>query len=81
MSGAELVTTRVLRAALGLFFGLALVVIYLPLAVMMLFSFNSGRYQTLPFREPTLQWYVRMAQDGGFVERAARAGHRAGAQR
>jgi spermidine/putrescine transport system permease protein len=34
----------------------------------MLFSFNSGRYQTLPFREPTLQWYVRMAEDGGFVD-------------
>jgi spermidine/putrescine transport system permease protein len=68
MSGAELVTTRALRAALGLFFGLALVVIYLPLAVMMLFSFNSGRYQTLPFRELTLQWYVRMAGDGGFVD-------------
>lgn len=68
MNSSDLVTTRGLRAGLWMFFGLALVVVYLPLAVMMLFSFNSGRYQTLPFREPTLQWYVRMAQDGSFAD-------------
>ena len=67
MTERALLTTRGLRATLGLVFGVTLVTVYLPLTVMMVFSFNSGRYQTLPFREPTLQWYVRMAQDGSFA--------------
>jgi spermidine/putrescine transport system permease protein len=68
MSPADLVAARPMRAALGALFALALGVIYLPLLVMMVFSFNSGRYQTLPFREPTLQWYLRIAEDRGFIE-------------
>jgi spermidine/putrescine transport system permease protein len=68
VSAADLTASRGVRAALGALFGVALAVVYLPIAVMALFSFNSGRYQTLPFREPTLQWYLRMAQDGGFVD-------------
>lgn len=68
MSAADLVAARPARIALGLLFAVTLVVVYLPLAVMMVFSFNSGRYQTLPFREPTLDWYVRLAADRGFID-------------
>ena len=68
MSAADLMAPRPVRAGLALLFGLAIVTIYLPIAVMIVFSFNSGRYQTLPFREPTLSWYLRIAEDRGFVD-------------
>lgn len=68
MSGVtSLVTTRAARGLLGLFFGLLIICVYLPLATMFVFSFNSGRYQTLPFREFTFDWYVRAVSDVGFT--------------
>jgi spermidine/putrescine transport system permease protein len=68
MRDSDLLASRPVRGALGLVFVLSAFVIYLPLMVMMLFSVNSGRFQTLPFREPTLQWYLRIASDRGFAD-------------
>lgn len=68
MTSQDLIAPLSLRVGLGAIFGLAAVVIYLPITVMIVFSFNSGRYQTLPFREPTLQWYVQLVQDTSFVD-------------
>lgn len=41
-------------------FGLAvLTFLYLPIAVMVLFSFQEGRSVTFPFRGPSLEWYEK----------------------
>lgn len=63
-----LTASRAARWGLGLLFGLAVVVVYLPILVMVVFSFNSGRYQTLPFRDFTTDWYLRVLQDASFSE-------------
>lgn len=63
-----LTSTRPVRVGLGALFAVTAVIIYLPLLVMVLFSFNSGRYQTLPFREPTTEWYARAIADKGFTD-------------
>lgn len=68
MSTRSLVAPRPLRMGLALVFALAALTIYMPIVVMAVFSFNSSRYQTLPFREPTLDWYVQLAADTSFVE-------------
>lgn len=68
MSHRSLVLTRGARALLVLFFALMVIVVYMPLATMFVFSFNSGRFQTLPFRGFTFDWYVRAASDTGFVD-------------
>ena len=51
----------------GLLFGTAALIIYLPILVMIVFSFNTGRYQVMPFREFTWEWYGRVFQDAQFV--------------
>jgi spermidine/putrescine transport system permease protein len=70
-------TTIARRSMAGLFWA-AVAVVYLPIVTMVVFSFNSGRYQTLPFREPTLRWYERLAADPqywtGFVNSLVVAG-------
>ena len=48
-----LIVNKFMLLILTAFFCLSLIVIYLPILVMIVFSFNSGKYQTLPFREPT----------------------------
>ncbi len=53
---------------LRLLFFSTLTVIYLPIIVMIVFSFNSGKYQTLPFREPTFEWYAQLVADTSFVD-------------
>ncbi len=63
-----LAVSRPARWALGVVFGLAVLTVYLPILVMIVFSFNSGRYQTLPFRDFTTDWYLRVAADSGFTE-------------
>ncbi len=63
MSTASLIAPRPLRMGLALVFDLAALAIYMPIVVMAVFSVNSGRYQTLPFREPTLEWYAQLAAD------------------
>ena len=56
-----------LRAVFGTVFTAAVVVIYLPIVVMLVFSFNSSRYQVMPFREFTLDWYPSLVRDGQYV--------------
>ena len=51
----------------GLLFGTAALIIYLPIIVMIVFSFNSGRYQVMPFREFTWEWYGRVFQDAQYI--------------
>lgn len=42
-------------------------VLYLPLLMMVVFSFNSGRFQVLPFKALTWQWYQRLFTDPAFT--------------
>ena len=56
------------RLGLNIFFGTVVLCIYTPIFVMVIFSFNSGRYQTLPFREFTTDWYARMLLDQNFID-------------
>ena len=51
----------------ALVFGAAIAVIYLPIIVMAVFSFNSGRYQVMPFRKFTWEWYGRVFRDEQYV--------------
>ncbi len=48
-------------------FGAVAAVIYLPIIVMTVFSFNSGRYQVMPFREFTWEWYGRVFRDEQYL--------------
>ena len=64
----ELTVSRPVFILLTAFFCAALSIIYLPILVMIIFSFNSGRYQTLPFREPTFEWYINLVADSSFVD-------------
>ena len=66
MSGAAREPVRV-RGAFATIFVIAAVVIYLPIVVMFVFSFNSGRYQVMPFRNFTLQWYERLLADPQYM--------------
>jgi spermidine/putrescine transport system permease protein len=56
------------RAGLWALFVLVVGVIYTPILTMIVFSFNSSRFQTLPFRNPTLDWYRRIAADPQYAE-------------
>lgn len=51
------------RLAFALLFGAVTATIYLPIAVMAVFSVNSGRFQVMPFREFTLVWFGRVFRD------------------
>ncbi len=42
--------------------------IYLPVAVLMLFSFHDGRVPVPPFEGPTLDWYGRVLANGKLIE-------------
>ncbi len=56
------------RAAFGIFYALVILIIYLPIVVMAIFSFNSGKYQTMPFREATVAWYRQLLVDSQYLE-------------
>ncbi|MEO1131307.1 MAG: ABC transporter permease [Cyanobacteria bacterium J06639_1] len=43
-------------------------ILYLPLLVVGIFSFNSGRYQVLPLKEFSVQWYQNVWRDPAFGE-------------
>lgn len=45
------------------FLGFVFVVIYLPLVVLVLFSFNNSIIVTLPFKGFTLTWYQQIFRD------------------
>lgn len=62
------VAPKPLRMGLSVVFALAFLTIYTPILVMAVFSFNSGRYQTLPFRDATFDWYAQLAADTSFIE-------------
>ncbi len=49
-----------------LLFSVVTATIYLPIVVMAVFSFNSGRYQVMPFREFTLVWFGRVFRDAQY---------------
>ena len=55
------------RCTFATIFGVAAIVIYLPIGVMFVFSFNSGRYQVMPFRDFTLRWYERLLVDPQYI--------------
>jgi len=55
------------QRSFGFLFGTAATIIYLPILVMVVFSFNSGRYQVMPFRQFTWQWYERVFLDAQYV--------------
>ena len=42
--------------------------IYLPILVMIVFSFNSSKYQIMPFRNFTTTWYQRVLTDSQYIE-------------
>jgi ABC-type spermidine/putrescine transport system permease subunit II len=66
-------TAGVLRGSRFLpayFIGL-IILLYLPLAVLLLFSFNAGTSLSFPIQELTLHWYQRLF-DSPEVLRAAR---------
>jgi spermidine/putrescine transport system permease protein len=46
------------------------VFIYLPVAVLVLFSFHDGRVPVPPFEGPTLAWYGRVLANGKLVDAA-----------
>lgn len=48
----------------------AYVFIYLPVGVLVLFSFQRSRVPVPPFDGPTLQWYAKVLGDGRVVEAA-----------
>lgn len=56
-----------IRLSFAAVFTAAVAIIYLPIAVMFVFSFNSGRYQVMPFRDFTLQWYGRLLADNQYM--------------
>ena len=50
-------------------FGFAAVILYLylPLAIVVIFSFNAANLQTFPLQGFSLQWYVDIAQDSSLL--------------
>tara|TARA_Y100000996_G_scaffold323129_1_gene259201 strand:- start:52 stop:831 length:780 start_codon:yes stop_codon:yes gene_type:complete len=50
-----------------LFFSVVFV-IYLPIIVMIIFSFNSSKYQIMPFRNFTTEWYNRVLNDSQYLD-------------
>ena len=48
------------KNCLALVFALALLLIYLPLAVMIVYSFNSARFPSFPFQAFSTRWYERL---------------------
>ncbi len=50
--------------ALGIFISLFLLFLYLPIALLILFSFNDGIYLALPIQGFTLDWYSQLADNG-----------------
>lgn len=57
----------------GIGYALAIVYLYAPLAIIVLFSFNAANLQTLPLQGLTMQWYRELANDASLVEAAQRS--------
>ena len=56
---------RWLRVTLRLSTALVLGFIYLPIAIIVLYSFNAAKVATWPITSFTLDWYVKAFSDGG----------------
>jgi len=56
------------QAPSGLYVTLAFVFIYLPVVVLVLFSFQDGLLPVPPFQGPSLQWYERMFDNRRLME-------------
>ena len=56
---------------LGIYFAALIVLLYLPLAILLLFSFNAGTSLSFPVQHLTLHWYQRLF-DAPEVLRTAR---------
>ncbi len=65
MKGRRLELSRVV---LKLYVLLAFTFLFLPIAVIVIFSFQPGRYPSLPLREFTLKWYHEMIYDRVLLE-------------
>ncbi|MFN8456856.1 MAG: hypothetical protein U0401_19695 [Anaerolineae bacterium] len=59
---------RLSRYPLYLSLILAFVIIYTPIILVVIFSFNAGRFQVFPLRGFTLEWYQKMFLDTAFRE-------------
>jgi len=54
----------VMRALAWLYLALAYAFVFLPVAVLLVFSFQDGRLPVPPFRGVTLDWYAKVLADG-----------------
>jgi ABC-type spermidine/putrescine transport system permease subunit II len=65
MSAMSLLRSR--RRAPGLYLAVALAFLYLPIAVVVLFSFNSGSTLNLPIKGFSLRWYEAVLTDATYT--------------
>ena len=61
-------SNSILNNFLYFLFFLVVFVIYLPIIVMIIFSFNSSKYQIMPFRNFTTEWYHRVLNDSQYLD-------------
>ncbi len=67
------VAARLRRGLAWVAFALPYGLLYVPLAVILLFSFNDSRVQTLPLSGLTGRWYAQIAQDGPLLAALGRS--------
>src|SRR5690606_30478956 len=58
---------RFLDLAAGLYAAIAYGFIYLPIVVLVLFSFQASRFPLPPFTGPSLRWYGEVLGDSKFT--------------
>ena len=60
--------TRLADRLLCAVFVMSVCAVYLPIFVMAISSFSSNRFQTLPFRDATFEWYRHVFLDGQYTD-------------
>jgi len=58
------------RVPLGLVYGAMLILLYLPIVILLVFSFNAGTRLSFPLDGFTLDWYTGVFADGALLESA-----------
>ena len=58
------------RVPLGTYYGLMLVILYLPIGLLFLFSLNAGTVLSFPLKGLTLEWYGRLFETTGALNAA-----------
>jgi spermidine/putrescine transport system permease protein len=58
------------RVPLGLTYAVILVLLYFPIALLFLFSFNSGSVLRFPLKDLTLDWYAQVLANDALLEAA-----------